>query len=408
MGPSRPTIGAVRQAAFTLREQIVRTPFSRSRVLSELTGCDLWIKFENLQYTASFKERGALNRLAALAPAERERGVIAMSAGNHAQGVAYHAGRLGIPATIVMPRSTPLVKVAHTEKHGARTQLVGDTLAEAAAEAHRLAAKQALTFIHPYDDPLVICGQGTVALEMLEDVPDLELMIVPIGGGGLIAGMALAGRAINPRLRIVGVEVERYPAMLQVLQGHKPGDGGDTVAEGIAVKDVGMLTREMVRDTVDDIVLVSEADVEHAIACYASVEKTVAEGAGAVALAAALRYPALCAGRKTGVVLSGGNIDTRVLASVLLRQMVRDGRIASLRIGLPDKPGSLGDLATRIGAAGASIIEVSHQRLFSLGGVKTADVELTIECRSAEHGDRLVTQLEDAGYAVVRTASGAA
>ena len=390
----------VKRAAQVLENQIVRTPFVQSRILSELTGCDLRIKFENLQYTASYKERGALNRLSALTPEERRAGVIAMSAGNHAQGVAYHAGRLGVPATIVMPTTTPVVKVAHTEKHGARIVLVGDSLTEAATEAYRLAAEQNLVFVHPYDDPFVICGQGTVGLEMLQEAPDLEAVIVPIGGGGLIAGMALACRAMRPGIRIFGVEVERYPAMMVALGTHSAGAGGDTVAEGIAVKEVGKLTREIVRTLVDEVVLVSEADIEKAISSYVTVEKTVAEGAGAASLAAAIRYPRLCQGLKTGIVLSGGNIDTRLLASVLLRQMVQDGRIISLRVAIADKPGVLGDLATRVGKAAASIIEVSHQRLFSIGGAKTTDVDLTVECRSAEHAKQLVSQLRGAGYEV--------
>ena len=397
---ARITLARIRAAALALEDQIVRTPCTRSATLSEITGTETWVKFENLQFTASFKERGAFNRLRGLSRDERKRGVIAVSAGNHAQGVAYHAGRMGIPATIVMPQGTPFVKVEHTEKHGARVLISGTTLIEAQAKAESLAKRNGFTFIHPYDDPDIIAGQGTVALEMLEAAPDLDLLIVPVGGGGLVAGMAVAAKAVKPAIALLGVEVASHPSMRQALRGEAPTAGGDTIAEGIAVKAVGRLTLPLVKKHVDDVVLVSDAEVERAVSLYINVEKSVAEGAGAVALAAALAYPEKIRGRKIGLVLSGGNIDTRVLASVLMRQMVRDGRIVALRVVVPDRPGSLGRITSCIGDAGGNIIEAVHQRLFTSASVKAADIDLTVECRSPKHGAQVVAALRTAGFAV--------
>ncbi len=393
-------------AAATLRGHINETPCVASRTLSAICGCDVWVKFENLQFTASFKERGALNRLSVLTADERKRGVIAMSAGNHAQGVAYHAGRLGIPATIVMPEGTPFLKVEHTENFGAKVILKGRTLAEAHAEALALAGERGYLFIPPYDDPRVIAGQGTVAVEMLRVSPDLEVLLVPVGGGGLISGVAIAAKAINPRIAVIGVQVAAYPSMVQALNGETVDVGGETIAEGIAVKDVGRLTLPIVRRWVDDMLVVDDSEVERAVALFLSVEKTVAEGAGAVGLAALLGDPDRFRGRKVGVVLSGGNIDSRLLAQVILRQLVREGRIIALRVGVADRPGALGHIATVVGEAGGNIIEALHQRLFTAASVKAAELELTIECRSAVHADQVVASLVANGYVVRRVDDG--
>jgi threonine dehydratase len=394
------TLQDVQAAAAVIRGQVVETPCLPSRTLSEIVGTPLWIKFENLQFTASFKERGALNRMSRLEAEQRRRGVIAMSAGNHAQGVAYHAGRLGIPATIVMPEGTPFVKIEHTERHGARVVLAGASLAEAAAEARRRAEAGGLTLLPPYDDPDIIAGQGTVALEMLAAAPELEVLVVPVGGGGLISGMATAAKALAPAIQVVGVEVEAYPAMRCALASQPLQGSGDTIAEGIAVKEVGQLTVAICRRLVDDMLLVSEADVEGAVSLLATVEKTVAEGAGAAALAAVLAHPDRFAGRRTGIVLSGGNIDPRLLASVLMRQLVREGRIVALRIVIPDRPGVLGRIASCIGEAGGNIIEAVHQRLFTTTSVKTTDIDVTVECRSAAHAARVIAALQAAGFDV--------
>ncbi|MDE1149481.1 MAG: threonine ammonia-lyase [Azospirillaceae bacterium] len=394
------TLDDVRAAALALVGQVNDTPCIHSRTLSRIAGSEIWVKFENLQFTASFKERGALNRLLALTPEERKRGVIAMSAGNHAQGVAYHAGRLGIPATIVMPEGTPFIKVEHTENFGAKVVLKGAVLAEAAAEAERLQQEHGYVFVHPYDDPLVIAGQGTIALEMLNAAPDLDVLLVPVGGGGLISGMAVAAKARNPKIEVIGVEVTAYPPMYQALKGLPVSVGGDTIAEGIAVKNVGATTLEIVRRMVDDIILVEDWEVERAVALFLNIEKTVAEGAGAAGLAAALKHPERFAGRKVGLVLSGGNIDPRVLASVILRQLVREGRIVTLRVVIPDRPGALGRITTLIGEAGGNIIEAVHQRLFSTANVKATDIDITVECRSANHAGRVVDALRNNGFQV--------
>lgn len=390
----------VREAARRIEGAVVRTPCLRSETLSRIAKADVWVKFENLQFTASFKERGALNTLLQLDDGERKRGVIAMSAGNHAQGVAYHAGRLGIPATIVMPSFTPNTKVKHTRDHGARVVLKGDTLAEAAAEAHRLADNEKLVFVHPYDDPRIVAGQGTIALEMLADAPDLDTLVVPVGGGGMIAGCAVAARGLKPDIKVIGVESAGYSAMRQLLAGEAVAVGGDTIAEGIAVRDIGKLPLAIARALVDRVLSVDEVAVERAIALFLEVEKTVAEGAGAAGLAALLACPQHFAGRKVGLILSGGNIDTRLLASVLLRGLVRDGRIVRLRLMIGDLPGQLAKVAGLIGGAGGNIVEVQHQRLFGSVVAKATELDVTVETRDRGHARELVQSLEGAGFKV--------
>jgi len=390
----------VRAAARRIEGAVVRTPCLRSETLSRIAKADVWVKFENLQFTASFKERGALNTLLQLDGDERRRGVIAMSAGNHAQGVAYHAGRLGIPATIVMPSFTPNTKVKHTRDHGARVVLKGDTLAEAAAEAHRLADGEKLVFVHPYDDPRIVAGQGTIALEMLADAPDLDTLVVPVGGGGMIAGCAVAARGLKPDVKVIGVESAGYSAMRQLLAGKAVAVGGDTIAEGIAVRDIGKLPLAIARVLVDRVLSVDEVAVERAIALFLEVEKTVAEGAGAAGLAALLAYPQHFAGRKVGLILSGGNIDTRLLASVLLRGLVRDGRIVRLRLMIGDLPGQLAKVAGLIGGAGGNIVEVQHQRLFGSVVAKATELDVTVETRDRDHARELVQTLQGAGFKV--------
>ena len=402
--PPLPVLPAdVAAAAALLKGHIVDTPCIPSRTLSKICGCEIWVKFENLQFTASFKERGALNRLTALSAEERKRGVIAMSAGNHAQGVAYHSGRLGIPATIVMPEGTPFIKVEHTENFGAKVILHGKVLAESQAEAQRLAQEEGYVFVPPYDDPHVIAGQGTIALEMLAAAPDLDILVVPIGGGGLISGIAVAAKAVKPSIEILGVQVASYPSMHQTLRGEPVTIGDETIAEGIAVKNVGKLTLQIVKELVDDVVLVEDWEVEQAVALFLSIEKTVSEGAGAVGLAAVLADPERFKGKKVGLVLSGGNIDSRLLASVIMRQLVHEGRIISLKVGISDRPGALGKIASLVGEAGGNIIEAMHQRLFTSANIKAAELELTIECRSAQHADRVVASLEENGFKVRQT-----
>ena len=393
------TLQDVRAAAERIAGAVVHTPCLRSETLSRIAKADIWLKFENLQFTASFKERGALNTLLQLTPEERRRGVIAMSAGNHAQGVAYHAGRLGIPATIVMPAFTPNMKVTHTRGHGAKVVLHGNTLAEAGAEAHRLADAGKLVFVHPYDDPRIIAGQGTIALEMLEDVPGLDTLVAPVGGGGMIAGCAVAARGLKPDLKVIGVETAGYSAMRQQLAGEAVTAGGDTIAEGIAVRDIGALPLSICRALLEKVVSVDEVAIERAIALLLEVEKTVVEGAGAAGLAALLAYPDLFAGRKVGLVLSGGNIDTRLLASVLLRGLVRDGRIVQLRLMIGDAPGQLARVATTIGKLGGNIVEVQHQRLFGVVA-KATELDVTVETRDRVHVRELVAALEADGFKV--------
>ena len=395
-----PTLQDIRAAAGRIGGAVVRTPLLHSRTLSALTGAEVFLKFENLQFTASFKERGALNKLLTLSPQERARGVIAMSAGNHALGVAYHAARLGIRAVIVMPRGTPNTKVRGTQVLGADVRLEGETLSDAAAFARSLADREKLVFVHPYDDAAVIAGQGTVALEILEDRPDIDSLVVPIGGGGLIAGMAVAAKALKPGIDVVGVESKLYCARYQRLAGLPVQVGGDTIAEGLAVRDVGDLALDIVKQLVAEVLLVEEDTIEQAIVALVEMEKTVSEGAGAAGLAALMAHPARFAGRKVAIPICGGNIDTRVLSAVLMRGLVRDGRLVRLHMALPDIAGSLAKVATLIGEGGGNIVEVQHQRVFGIASVKTPEVEFVIETRDKAHTAALVAQLEAAGIKV--------
>ncbi|KAA0582317.1 threonine ammonia-lyase [Azospirillum sp. B21] len=392
------TLEDVRAAAARIAGHLPRTPTVEAPRLGDMAGCRLHVKLENLHATSSFKERGALNKLLSLGEAERRAGVIAMSAGNHAQAVACHATRLGIRSTIVMPGFTPFTKVERTENLGATVELHGETLSEAAAFAQDLAARDGLTFVHPYDDPLVAAGQGTAALELLEDVPDLDVLVIPIGGGGLIAGMATAAKALRPDLEIVGVQCSLYPAVRQALAGQPITCGGATVAEGIAVKAPGALTLPIIRALVDDVVEVGEARLEEAVYRLATVQKQVAEGAGAAALAAVLEDPERYRGRKVGIVLSGGNIDSRIMAQVLMRGLVYEGRIVRLRIGITDAPGALARVTRLLGEAGANIVEVHHQRLFHNVPVKMAEVDVVLETRNQTHVETLIARMKDAGY----------
>jgi threonine dehydratase len=375
----------VRRAAATIAGHVLLTPLLPAPRLSELTGARVFVKHENMQATGSFKERGAITRLESLSADERRRGVIAMSAGNHAQAVAYHAKRLGIPATIVMPTGTPLVKVENTRAHGARVILHGETLSEAADRARDMAEVERLSFVHPYDDPAVMAGQGTVALEMLAEAPHLDILVVPIGGGGLVSGMAVAAKAIKPAIDIIGVEAALYPSFHNDIRGEQRPIGGATLAEGIAVKSVGQLTLPIVRDLVSDIILVDEPLIERAVNAFATLQRSMAEGAGAAGLAAMLARPDLFRGQQVGLVLCGGNIDARLLASVMVRELERDGRIASFRITTSDRPGLLGRVASRLGQLGANILEVSHGRLFLDVPAKGVTIDVTIETRDAEH-----------------------
>lgn len=394
------TLADVKAAAAVVRGAVAVTVCDRSRTLSEICGCNIWLKFENLQFTSSFKERGALNRLNALSHDQRRKGVIAMSAGNHALGVAYHARRLGIAATIVMPVGTPMVKVENTRRHGAEVIISGTTLEDAGAFALKQAKARGMTLIHPYDDPLIIAGQGTVALEMLEAAPSLDTLVIPIGGGGLISGIAVAAKALKPSLRILGVQAALYPSMYNAIKGKALPMRGDTLAEGIAVKAPGRITTDIIRDLVDDIVLVREDQIERAVANLIAIEKTVAEGAGAAALAAVLASPERFSGCNVGLVLSGGNIDTRLIASVLTRELAREGRLTQLAIDLVDRPGQLAAVANLLAEAGANIIEVSHQRTFSELPAKATLLELVIETRDRAHLDDVLARLGAAGFSV--------
>jgi threonine dehydratase len=396
----QPTSKDIVEARATLAGQIERTPCLKSRTLSDILGCELWLKFENLQFTASFKERGALNYLSVLDDQERAKGVVAMSAGNHAQGVAYHASRLGIPATIVMPEGTPQVKVENTARFGAEVIVTGATLEDAFDAATTIGNERGLTFVHPYDDPRVIAGQGTLGFEILEAAPDIDCLIVPIGGGGLISGIAIAAKSLKPEIEIVGVQAELYPAMYNLIKGADLPARGDTLAEGIAVKAPGRLTSAIVREHVDDIVLVTEMALERAVAQLINIEKTVVEGAGAAGLAAVFADTARFRGRKVATVLCGGNIDTRLLASVLTRDLARQGRLAQLTIDLQDRPGQLARVANILGAAGANIVEVLHQRVFSDLPAKGAELEVVIETRDRDHLEATVAALEKDGLTV--------
>jgi len=391
------TFEAIQQAEGRLREHVLRTPCVPSHTLSDITGAQIYLKFENLQFTASFKERGACNKLAQLSAQERARGVIAMSAGNHAQGVAYHAQRLGIRALIVMPRFTPGVKIERTRGFGAEVVLYGDTLEQARAHALTLAAQQQLVFVHPYDDPDIVAGQGTVALEMLQEVPDLDTLVVAVGGGGLIAGMATAAHALRPGIEVIGVQTTRFPAMVNAICGTHHPQGTSSIAEGIAVGTPGELPQAIIRRLVRDLVLVDESDIEQAIVMLLEVEKTLVEGAGAAALAALLRDPKRFRGRKVGLVLCGGNIDPLLLASIIERGMVRAGRLARLRVTARDVPGSLAAITATVAAAGANINEVHHQRAFTTHAAQNVDIELVIQTRNHPHVQEVLQALNQTG-----------
>ena len=391
------TLQDIRDAATRLQGQVANTPFVESRTLSEVTGARVYLKFENLQFTASFKERGACNRLAQLSAEQRARGVVAMSAGNHAQGVAYHAQRLGLRAVIVMPRFTPGVKVERTRHFGAEVVLHGDTLDEARAHAHALGEQQQLVFVHPYDDEAIAAGQGTAALEMLEAEPDLDTLVVAIGGGGLIAGMATAAKAIRPDIEVVGVQTVRFPAMFNAVKGTHHPQGSSTIAEGIAVGTPGRVTQPVVAALVDDVVLVDEGDIEQAIVMLLEIEKTLVEGAGAAGLAALLKEPARYAGKKVGLVLSGGNIDPLLLAAIIERGMVRSGRLARIRVSARDVPGMLARIVTTVADAGANVEEVHHQRAFTALAVQNVEIELVLQTRGPAHIAELLQRLRDAG-----------
>ena len=400
------TIADVERARRTIAGQVLRTPMLPAPRLSALTGAEVFVKYENLQVTNSFKDRGALVKLASLTDVERQRGVIAMSAGNHAQAVAYHAARLGIPATIVMPVTTPFVKVAATQSHGADVVLHGESLSETQARCEQIQAQRSLVLVHPYDDPRIIAGQGTIAVEMLEDVPDIDTLVVPIGGGGLIAGTAIAARGKNLKIEIVGAEAALYASAWNALRGDNRPLGGPTLAEGIAAKYAGKLTLPIIRELVADIVLVDEAQLERAVNAYLTLQKTMAEGAGAAGLAAMLARPDRFRGKKVGLILSGGNIDPRVLASIMVRELERENQIVSFRLTIPDRPGVLGTIATRIGALGANILEVDHRRLFLDVPAKGAKLDVTVETRNAAHAEEIMAAFAADGYFPVRIEAG--
>jgi threonine dehydratase len=394
------TLDDVRAAAARIAGQIVRTPTLHSKTLSEITGAEIWLKFENLQFTAAYKERGALNALLQLSDEQRSKGVIAASAGNHAQGLSYHGTRLGMPVTIVMPRTTPTVKIMQTESVGGTVVLEGETFDEAYAHARLLEAERGMTFVHPFDDPQVAAGQGTVALEMLEDVPELETLVVPIGGGGLFSGMGTAARGIKPSIGLVGVQATLFPSMYAKLKGLELPCGGDTIAEGIAVKEPGTFTSAVLKRIADDIVLVGEPALETAVALLLQIEKTVVEGAGAAGLAAVMTHRKRFAGRKIGLVLCGGNIDTRLLANVLLRDLARSGRLARLRLTLQDRPGALFKVVEDFNRHQVNILEVWHNRIFTSLPAKGLTAEIECEARDREQIDLLVAGLRAKGYDV--------
>ncbi|HEX6660849.1 MAG TPA: threonine ammonia-lyase [Sphingomicrobium sp.] len=397
-----PTIDDIRGAAARIDGAVIRTPMLVSQTLSDVIGAEVWLKFENLQFTAAYKERGALNKLLQLTEEERARGVIAASAGNHAQAVAYHAKRLGIPAVIVMPEGTPTIKVTQTEGHGARVVLYGKIVDDAFAKARELEAEHGYVFVHPFDDPQIIAGAGTVGLEMLEDAPDLDTIVVPIGGGGLMSGVAIASRALKPDIELIGVEAELYPSMKCAIQNCQMPLGGDTLAEGIAVKQPGELTSRILAEYANDVVLVSERDLERAVAMLAGIEKTVVEGAGAAGLAAMLAEPGRYKGKKVATLLCGGNIDTHLLANVLVRDLVRQGRIARLRVAAQDRPGALAAITAKVYEAGANIIEVNHSRIFTRLPAKDTVIEVECEARDPAAIDDVVKRLEAAGFEVER------
>ncbi len=392
------TLGTIRKAASTIAGTVPHTPTVPALYLSRRLGCELYLKLENQHLTGSFKDRGTLNRIKHLTAEQASAGIIAMSAGNHAQGVAYHAEHLGIPATIVMPEDTPLTKVERTRAFGARIVLSGESLNTAGVAARALAESEGLTFIHPYDDPLVIAGQGSAGLEMIGEVADLDSLLVPIGGGGLFSGVATAAKAFNPAIKMYGVEAERYPSMYQAIYSQPPTSGGTTLAEGIAVKEPGELTRTIVERYAEEILLVSEVSLEHAIYLLVQNQGVVAEGAGAAALAALVDNPDYFKGQKVGLVVSGSNIDLRLLASILTRALFHEGRLVRLRIDITDKPGILGQVATLIGKTGGNIVEVEHQRQFYDVPVKQAEIDVVVEMRHRDHVHELMTSLERAGF----------
>src|SRR6201986_5290440 len=402
------TLADIEAARRVIEGHVLRTPLLAAPQLSSLTGAEVFVKYENLQVTNSFKERGACVKLAALTAAERRRGGIAMSAGNHAPAEAYHARRLGVPATIVMPVPTPFVKIKATEKLGATVILDGETVADAQTRAEAIALEKNLVWVHPYDDPLIIAGQGTIALEMLEDRPDLDVLIIPIGGGGLVAGCAIAARAKKPSIEIIGVEAALYPSMWNATHDASRPCGGATLAEGIAVKNVGKLTLPVVRELVADIILVDEAQIERAVNAFLTLQKAMAEGAGAAGLAAMLAEPQRFRGRKVGLILCGGNIDPRILASIMVRELERADRIVSFRRTIPDRPGILGQIATMLGAFGANILSVDHHRLFLDIPAKGAKLDVTVGTRDAAHAEQIFQAFAAAGYQPVRMPSGTA
>ncbi len=396
------TLAHIEAAAQRLRGEVVDTPCMRSRTLSALAGCEVFLKFENLQFTASFKERGALNKMAQLTADERAAGVLAVSAGNHAQGVAYHAQRMGIPATIVMPRFAPAVKVERTRSFGATVVLEGDTFDDARAHGLQLARERGLTLVHPYDDLAVMAGQGTIGLEMLAQQPQIDTLIVAIGGGGLISGVATAAKALRPGIEVVGVQTERFPAAWNAKHGGERASAQATIADGIAVKQPGALTLPVIRQLVDDVLLVSEDDIEQAILMLLEIEKTVVEGAGGVGLAALLRHGARFKGRHVGLILCGGNIEPLVLAEIIERGMVKSGRLARLRLDVRDVPGALANVATLLGQLGANIDEVQHQRAFSSLSVERAQIEVVVQTRGAAHIEAILTAMREQGYTAER------
>ncbi|GBD49342.1 threonine ammonia-lyase [Methylopila sp. Yamaguchi] len=401
------TLADVQAAQKILEGAVTPSPMLAAPKLSAMTGADVRVKYENLHVTNAFKERGAVVRLSRLDAEARARGVIAMSAGNHAQAVAYHARRLGIPATIVMPETTPHVKVAATRGFGAEVVLDGETVAESQIRASAIALERGLTFVHPYDDPDVIAGQGTIALEMLAEAPELDVILVPIGGGGLISGVAVAAKALKPSIQIIGVEAALYPSMWNALKGAELPTGGPTLAEGIAVKTAGALTREIAARLVDDIILVSEAELERAVNAYLMQQKAVAEGAGAAGLAALFAAPGRFAGKTVGLILCGGNIDPRILASIMVRELEREQKILAFRMTIADRPGMLGTIATRLGELGANILEVHHQRGFLDVPAKGATLDLTVEIRDGAHADAILTSFTESGLPCRRLDGGA-
>ena len=396
------TYADIQAAATRLRDQVLQTPCVESETLSQIVGAQVFLKFENLQFTASFKERGASNRLQLLSADEKARGVIAMSAGNHAQGVAYHAQRMGLRAVIVMPRFTPGVKVERTRGFGAEVVLHGDTLEEARQHAFQLAKEQNLTFVHPFDDEAVAAGQGTLAMEILAAQPDLDTLVVAIGGGGLIAGVATAAKALKPGIRVVGVQTQRFPSMLNAVQGTDLPMGTSTIAEGIAVATAGTITREVVKQLVDELLLVDEGDIEQAVLMLLEIEKTLVEGAGAAGLAALIRHREKFAGQKVGLILSGGNIDPLLLAAIIERGMVRSGRLARIRVSARDVPGVLAQITATVASAGANIEEVHHQRAFTLLAAQNVEIDFVLQTRNQQHVEDVLQALRAAGMQAAR------